>query len=309
MKTNEELVLEYQAGNKAVLEQLYLQNSGLIEKIIRRYSGVEELEDLRQESFFGLMMAATLWKPEKEAAFISYAVYWIKAAISRYIDQCSGVVRIPSYKRVLIGRYHRAVNAYRLRFGRYPSKPELCAVLDITPEQLEELKKDVQAARIRSTSELIGGEDEELTLEDTLPAEGDQISDVIESMQREQLFSELWTCVNELKPQQAGCIRGLYKDGKTLEECGAGLGVSIERTRQIREEAFRELRRPHYSKRLLPYLDEGTAHRWSLSGTGFGTFNRYGSVQERAMMRLEEFSSMSLYNGAKFPSFDSYAAK
>ena len=56
--TNEELVHEYQAGNREVIEQLYLQNSGMIEKIVRRYSGVEELEDLRQESYFGLVKAA-----------------------------------------------------------------------------------------------------------------------------------------------------------------------------------------------------------------------------------------------------------
>ena len=64
--TNEELVIEYQTGNKAVIEQLYLQNRGMIEKIVRRYAGIEELDDLRQESFFGLVKAAELWKPENE---------------------------------------------------------------------------------------------------------------------------------------------------------------------------------------------------------------------------------------------------
>ena len=56
--TNEQLVLEYQAGNREALEQLYLQNMKLIDKIIRRYGGNGELEDLRQESYFGIVKAA-----------------------------------------------------------------------------------------------------------------------------------------------------------------------------------------------------------------------------------------------------------
>ena len=312
MKSNEELVIEYQkTGSRAALEQLYLQNSGLIEKIIRRYSGVEELDDLRQESYFGLVKAAELWKPERESVFTTYAVYWIRAAISRYIDNCSGAVRIPSYKRVLIGRYHRTRNSYRVRFGRDPSDRELCAALDITKDQLKELKKDIQAARIRSTSEPIGGEDDDLTLEETLAAAGDPIEEALERMQHERLSAELWSCVDDLEPRESAVIRSRYgnEQALTLKECGENLGVSPERVRQVEAAALRKLSKPRYTKRLLPYLDEGTAHRWSLSGTGFGTFNRYGSVQERAMMKLEEWSRTSLFYGTKFPDSGNYAAK
>ena len=260
--TNEELVHEYQAGNREAIEQLYLQNSGMIEKIVRRYSGAEELEDLRQESFFGLVKAAELWNPEKGASFLTYAIYWIRAVIGRYIEECGGVVRIPSYKRALIGRYHKARNSYHVLFGSDPSDWELCAALDITKDQLKELKADVQSARIRSTSELIGGENDELTLEDMLADEADQIGDLIEKLQHEEL------------------------------------------ARQIEAAALRKLRTPRYARRLLPYLEESAARDMSLRGTGHAAFERTGSVQERAMMRLEEWAGMSLYNGVKFPDND-----
>lgn len=312
MKSNEELVIEYQkTGSRAALEQLYLQNSGLIEKIIRHYSGVEELDDLRQESYFGLVKAADLWKPERESVFTTYAVYWIRAAIGRYIDNCSGVIRIPSHKRVLIGRYHRAVNSYRVRFGRDPSNMELCAALDITKGQLKELKKDAQAARIRSTSEPIGGEDDDLTLEDTLAAAGDPIGEALERMQHEQLSAELWSCVDDLEPRESAVIRSRYgnEQALTLKECGENLGVSVERVRQVEAAALRKLRKPRYTKRLIPYLDDGAARSWGMRGTGRGVFERAGSVQERAMMLLEEIAGANLYYGVKFPVFDSYAAK
>lgn len=309
--TNEQLVLEYQAGNMEVIEQLYLQNSGMIERIARRYGGLEELEDLRQESYFGLVKAAELWKPEKETAFMTYAAYWIRAAIHRYIDNCSGVVRIPTHKRAQIGRYNKAVSSYRVRFGRDPSDRELCAALDITKDQLKDLKKDIQAARIRSTSEPIGGEDDDLTLEDTLAAAGDPIGEALERMQREQLSAELWSCVDDLEPRESAVIRSRYgnEQALTLKECGENLGVSVERVRQVEAAALRKLRKPRYTKRLIPYLDDGTARSWGMRGTGRGVFERAGSVQERAMMLLEEIAGANLYYGVKFPVFGSYAAK
>lgn len=309
--TNEQLVLEYQAGNREALEQLYLQNMKLIDKIIRRYGSAEELEDLRQESYFGIVKAAELWKPEKEKAFFTYAGFWIRSTISRYMEECGGVVRIPSYKRALIGRYYRTLNSYRVRIGCDPSDRELSAALDITKDQLKELKKDIQAARIRSTSEPIGGEDDDLTLEDTLAAAGDPIEEALERMQHEQLSAELWSCVDELEPNETAVIRSRYgnEQALTLKECGENLGVSVERVRQVEAAALRKLSKPRYTKRLIPYLDDETAHSWGMRGTGRGVFERAGSVQERAMMLLEEIAGTNLYYGVKFPVFDSYAAK
>lgn len=295
--TNEELAIEYQSGNNDALEALYSQNAKMIEKVIRKYSGVEELDDLRQEAYFGIYRAAELWNPEKDCNFITYAVYWIRAAIVRYIEECGGVVRIPSHRRAVMIRYNKAVNEYRVRFGNYPSDIELRALLGLTQEQLEKLKADIQAARIRSTSEIVGGENDDITLEDTIPDECNHYDAVIEKIQHEQLSKTIWSCVDDLKPQQAEVIRGHFKDGKTLKECGELLGVSTERARQIEQRAIRELRRGRNVKRLRPYLTEQTAFSWGLKHNGIGSFERNGSSQEWAMMRLEELTKMSLWQG------------
>ena len=202
--TNEELCIAIQSGTgerQELLEQLYTQNTKIIERIIRRYRGYEELDDLRQESFFGLVQASLLWKPKKDCKFLTYAVYWIRQAILRYIEECSGIIRVPSNKRQMIRQYDKILNSYRVRFGRDPSDRELCALLDLTPEQLKDLRNNAQALRIRSTSEPVGGEEDDITLEDTIAAAGDPIQDTIERIQREELARELWSCVDELKPK------------------------------------------------------------------------------------------------------------
>lgn len=303
--TNEELVNEYQAGDKAAIEQLYLQNSGMIERIIQHYQELEELDDLRQESYFAIMRAAELWKPDKGANFITYAAFWIRSWTKRYIDTCGRGVRLPVNRRAMIGRYYKVLNNYRMRFGRDPSGAELCALLDMKPEQLKEIMKDARAARIRSTSEPIGGEDDDLTLEDTLAAAGDPIEEALERMQHEQLSAELWSCVDDLEPRESAVIRSRYgnEQALTLKECGENLGVSVERVRQVEAAALRKLRKPRYTKRIRPYLDAGTAHSWGMRGTGHGVFERSGSVQERAMMKLEELAGTNLYYGVKSPIF------
>lgn len=301
--SNEELVIEYQNGNKEVLKDLYVNNAGLIEKIVRGYQGAaEDPDDLRQESFFGIVRAAELWKPDKGSSFITYAVFWIRQAIQSYLINCGGVVRIPANRRAKIGRYKRVVHAYQIQFGRDPSERELCAVLGLRREQLEELQKDVRALRIRSTSEVIGGEDDDLTLEDTIAANGDAIGDVVEKIQHEELAAALWSCVDGLEDQRAGeVLRKRYKEGRTYKECGDDLGISTERARQIEAKALRELRKPRHTKRLTPYLTDYAASRWGLTGTGYTAFRRFGSVQERTLMKLEDLTGVSLYHGIALP--------
>ena len=298
--TNEELCAMYQSGTnkQEILEQLYTQNAGIIEKIIRRYRDIEDLEDLRQESYFGIMRAAELWKSEK-GSFINYAVYWIKQVVKRYIDNCGAVVRVPVNRRELIGRYHRCLNSYRLKFGRDPSEKELCALLELSMNQLEDLKRDLHALKIRSTAETVGGDDDDLTLEDTIADDGDAIGDVIERIHFEQLSACIWSEVDILPAGQRDVIRKRYKEGCTMKECGAALGVTPECVKSLEDKALRELRRPKHTKRLRPFFTESGAYNAGLKNNGLGTFERYGSSQECAVMRLERLTGMNLWSGAK----------
>ena len=302
--TNEDLVLAIQAGTGArqkQLEQLYTQNAGMIEKIIRQYKGIEDPDDLRQESFFGLVKAAELWNPDRNCTFLTYAVYWVKSGINRYISESGAVIRIPEYRRDLIRHYHKTKNSYYMRFGRVPDDSEYMELLEITADQLEALKKDLAAEHVTSTNKLVG-DDESTQIEDLIPADGDQIEAVIDRVQREELANVLWGCVDGLKEKQRDLIRNRYQDNFTLAECGAALGVSTERARRLEAAAMQSLRRGENLKRLQPYLNESAAYSMGLRGTGRGAFERIGSSQERAVMKLEERARINL-QGFRMPVF------
>lgn len=288
MKSNEELAIEYQeTGSRAALEQLYLQNIGLINKIVARYAGIEDPEDLKQEAFFAIQKAALLWSPAAGAGFAHYAGFWIRQILLRYIDNCGGVVRVPVSQRARIQRYHRTVNRFRVCLGRDPEPVELCFALDINADQLESLQRDIHALRIRSTSEVIG-DDDDMSLEDTLQAAGDPIGDVVDRIQAEELQRVLWGVVDELKGRQADVIRERYRDGLTLKECGDLHGISIERIRQIENNALRAMRTGRNRRVLIPFFTESGAYETGLRGS-LASFRRsHISPQEHAIMYLEE---------------------
>lgn len=91
--TNEDLVLLYQQDNKYALESLIENNKGLVIKIVNKFfvEGTNSIsrEDLEQEGFIGLIMAATKYdfNNKNKAKFSTYAIYWIYQNVSRFITQ------------------------------------------------------------------------------------------------------------------------------------------------------------------------------------------------------------------------------
>ena len=89
--TNEELVLSYQQGNKKALDDLIENNRGIVYTMANKFytacNNAIEKEDLIQEGFTGLIIAAEKYDPnnENKAAFITYAVSWIYNKIYRFI--------------------------------------------------------------------------------------------------------------------------------------------------------------------------------------------------------------------------------
>lgn len=285
--TNEELCERYQDGDREALEALYNQNRGLIGTIVRKYSALEDPDDLRQESFFAIRQAASLWDHSKGGNFATYCTYWIKQTVLRYIYNNSRTIRAPIHILERIRLYDRTVNAYRVKFGQDPTNEELCFALDLTPQQLEDLKRDIITLRTRSTAEPIG-EDEEGTLEDVLKDDRDPIGDTIDRIQNDELHEAIERELKAISEREADVIRKRYYDGMTLKETAATIGVSPERVRQLENKALNKLRRPKSERRLQAYFTKSGAYSIGLRGGLAHYRNSYTSAQEYALMKLEE---------------------
>ncbi len=105
--SNEELVQQIQQGIdiKGNMEQLYIQNKGLIYATIKRYRyacqsdynslPIIEMDELMNEAYFGLVKAVENYNPNQGILFMSYAPNWIRQAVKRYLDNCGRTIRVP----------------------------------------------------------------------------------------------------------------------------------------------------------------------------------------------------------------------
>lgn len=58
------------------------------------------MEDLKQHEYIGLCNAVDGYNLEEGVAFPTYAGFWIRQSIQRYIDEYGSVVRLPVDLRV-----------------------------------------------------------------------------------------------------------------------------------------------------------------------------------------------------------------
>lgn len=269
--TNEQLVIRIKAGIDVAdnMLQLWLQNQGYITSIAKRFQGYEDKEDLMQQGYIGLCNAVDGYNPDEGVLFLTYAGFWIRQSMQRYIEDCGSVVRIPVNLRTKMGRYNKLTVSFQSEFGRKPTDLEFCDYLGIGYERLEDIKKAVVMDNMGSLDVPIG-EDDEGSMYDLLPGQEDFEETITDYVQNEQLHDVLWNMVDDLPGQQPAVIRMRYQDGKTLKEAGEATGLTAEQAKQQQNKALRELR----GNRELWELRYGDAYNKALKGNGVEHFNR-----------------------------------
>lgn len=269
--TNEQLVIRIKAGIDVAdnMLQLWQQNQGYIASVAKRFQGYEEKEDLMQQGYIGLCNAVDGYNPDEGVLFLTYAGFWIRQSIQRYIEDCGSVVRISVHCRNRIREYEKFCRTFELYYGRKPTDGEIQLYLGISEEKLKDIRKAAQMSNIGYLDVPIGN-DEEGSMYDLLPGQESPEDDIVEKLQQEQIRDTLWSMVDELPDQQNIVIRMRYQQGATLKEAGEAAGLSVEQARQQQSKALRDLR----GNRELWALRYGDTYNRALKGNGVANFNR-----------------------------------
>lgn len=255
---NEQLVALIRAGEDEAenMLKLWQQNKGFIYKMAMKYHGYAEVDDLMQEGYLGLCEAVRQYDADQGVPFINYAAFWIRQTMQRYIDHCGSAVRFPVHALGDIRKYKKAVREYSKFYGCEPSERALCAMLGVGREKLHDIQQSARMEQIDSLSRVISGDDDDITIADTVASDGVLEEDVIRDLDRENMSRELWISVDQLPDNLPEAIRHRYLDGMTLKEVGQSMGISIERVRQLQAKAFRMLRTERRGAKLRRYHEE-----------------------------------------------------
>jgi RNA polymerase primary sigma factor len=236
-----ELARRKDEGDEAAKRKLIESNLRLVMSITRNYTkaGVPLL-DLIQEGNLGLIRAVEKFDYKLGFKLSTYATWWIRQAVTRALAEQGRTIRLPVHVAEQVRRVTRARRVLAQKLNRDPSHDEIAVESGFTPERVRELLELVQDPVSLETPV---GDGESLygdMIEDTNAIEPDvQTAERLRS-------SELSAALELLNPRMRLVVAQRFGlDGavpKTLEEVGAGLGITRERVRQLESRALRELR-------------------------------------------------------------------
>ena len=250
------LAVNYAAGDKKAKDKLVEANLRLVVMAAKKYNLYTSLpfEDLIQEGNVGLMRAVDTFDVSKGFRFSTYAMYWIKQAISRAMLNNGRTIRVPIHMLELKGKYTKAVQTLEKELDREPQAEEIAKYMKLEVEKVKEIETLIKDPVSLSTS--LNDEDDG-TLEDLIADPNqEKPEDRIDNELRAKAINSILNTLDEREKDIIIARFGLNGTrAKTLDELAAAYKLTKERIRQIEQKALHKLRNPARLEALKPHLN------------------------------------------------------
>jgi RNA polymerase primary sigma factor len=222
--------------------ELVQRNLKLTVKVAKQFRGMGlAFSDLVQEGSLGLFHAVAKFDHRRGFKFSTYAVWWIRQAIVRAIQQHSRTIRLPSHVHDRARRFRQTRERLSAEFGCTPTPGELAEELEVDEKQVEMLTRiDQRPASLDAPVHPV----EDASLGDLL--EDPKALDPVEELHQAWLMREIESLLLGLSSRERDVLSWKFglagERGLTLQEIADRIGLSRERVRQIQVTAIRKIR-------------------------------------------------------------------
>ncbi len=238
----------FQQGDVDSAARLVTANLRLVVKIAYDYRrAYRNLMDLIQEGNIGLMQAVKKYDPYRGVKLSSYAAWWIRAYILRFILNNWRLVKIGTTQAQRKLFFNLSKEKAKLAaMGIEATPEEIAKRLDVTAEEVTQMDRRLAAGDMSLDAPVGNDEGRQLARVELMPSKGLRVDDMLAD---EEIGDILKQKIHAFGARLAGKDaiifqeRLLADDPKTLQELGERFGVSRERVRQLEKRLQEKLKR------------------------------------------------------------------
>lgn len=239
IEEQKDLARKYRKGDMSAREKLINHNLRLVVYIASAYKDkIKHLKimDIIQEGVIGLMRAIDKYDPDI-GAFSTYAIPWIRQAVTRSIDDNEDEIRKPVHITYKIRKYRHILAVAERNNTPIPNDQELMEMLDCNEDALD-LIKEKSTETVVSAQTKVGDEDDS-ELGDFIADTKNDFNDVLDNIDDQEL---LVVIKNKLRPIEYYFLYYYEIDKKsedaTLQLLADEFNITRERVRQLKKKAY-----------------------------------------------------------------------
>jgi RNA polymerase sigma-32 factor len=237
----------YEQGDLDAAATLVTANLRLVVKIAYEYRRAhKQIPDLIQEGSIGLMQAVKKYDPYKGVKLSTYAAWWIRAYILRFILNNARLVKLGTTQAQRKLFFNLTKERARLSaMGIEPTPEAIGKRLNVPTEDVVQMERRLSAGDASLDAPARGAEDGAPSRIELLVESGKRADDVLADAELSDLMHEkIGEFGKQLHGKEARIFeaRMLADEPRTLQELGEEFGVSRERVRQLEKRVQQRLK-------------------------------------------------------------------
>lgn len=224
----------------------------LVVKVVSKFRGYGlPVAEMISEGNIGLLYAVDKFDPDKGFRFSTYALWWIRAAVQKYVLNSWSLVKIgtTAAQKKLFFNLRKVKNRLNLTDDREMSQDvirNIASSLDVSMQEVTDmntrLKSHDGSLNVLVDSSSDNGSELLDFIADTKPNQEEWLSRTETLNYRKKLFNQALGCLN---PREKDILfkRRLYEKSITLDDLSKSYAISKERGRQIELNSIRKIRK------------------------------------------------------------------